>query len=170
VTWRSHRVLSGFCGFALGLSPLACAVLAQSAVLPDAIEGITGGRHRGLSHELGLWLAGFALLLAFPFGLVPGFLVVEAKEILLGFAAKFSADPRFLRFVDWTTGGCPAWVVPLGGILHLLEDLLTPTGVSFFGFRVRFPLVRTGDARTEPALVFLLSFVMTATGLFRIFG
>lgn len=170
MTWRSHRIVSGFCGFALGLSPLGCFVLAQASVLPDAIEGLTGGKHRGLSHELALWLTVFAFFFfAAGFPLVPPVLVQSAKETLVGFVARFSADPRVLKLADWMAGGFSVWVIPLGGVLHLLEDMLTPSGVSFLGKRIRFPLLRTGEARTEVPVVLMLVFVMTGIGITRFF-
>ena len=96
---------------------LYCGALAG---LPDRIETLGRIRvlkHRGWSHDLVLW--GGACVAAFYLS-----------------TAGAIPDHIFVR----------SWVIPLPGLLHLLGDVLTPSGIHFLGLRIRIPLFKTGSA------------------------
>lgn len=139
--WKNHAIVAGSFLYALGLEPGAIALGTASAVLPDRIEtpfgpaGLRLLKHRGLSHEVMLWLiACVALLLWNP--IIPGDWAAE----LLRYGPSLFQAPGNERAFD-----LPLWAIPLGGVLHLLlGDLLTPGGVTIWGEKFSLNLFRTG--------------------------
>lgn len=142
--WKNHAIVVGAFLYSLGLEPGAIALGTASAVLPDRIEtpfgpdGLRLLKHRGLSHEVMLWLiACIALLLWNP--IIPG---DWAAELLRYGPSLFQAAGNERAF------DLPLWAIPLGGVLHLLlGDLLTPGGVTIWGEKFSLNLFRTGTWR-----------------------
>ena len=65
MTWKSHILFAGTLAFALRFSPPEVLCISALSTLPDRMESIGPLRilrHRGISHDLALWI--FLLLLA----------------------------------------------------------------------------------------------------------
>jgi hypothetical protein len=122
------------------------------SILPDRVEAPLGGRrllaHRGVSHELLVWLIPFmALRLFFPS-------VGLFREYSIPAEFWFTLPPALLKVLPAGLPGLnsaeidfPLWAVPLGGVLHLLlGDVFTPGGIRLFGMDgVSFSLFNTGS-------------------------
>jgi hypothetical protein len=150
--WRSHALVTGcFLSMAgCGLGELAVAMICSAA--PDWVEAPLGRvrllGHRGISHELLVWLVPFvALRLLLPsaglfreFPIPPGIWLDLPRPL-------FQVLPAGILGLGALRIDFPFWTVPLGGVLHLLlGDVLTPGGIRLFGFSgVSFSVFRTGS-------------------------
>jgi len=158
MTGKSHVLLAGTFAFALGFSPPEVACIAALATLPDRIEQIGSLRilrHRGISHDLALWLFPYLFLV-----------LLERKGIVPVFSADAWGIPilgDYLRAFGFDSLSLSPHVLFLGPIFHLFADVLTPMGIGFAGERIRFPLCRTGYP-SEFALAGFLSFWWGTTG------
>ncbi len=151
MTWKSHVFFSGALAFALGFSPPEVVCISALSTLPDRMESIGPLRilrHRGISHDLALWI--FLLLLA---------LLLEVRGIVPRAVLDAGILPvigRLLSAYGFSTFVLSIRAIPLGPLFHLLADMLTPGGVKFAGERIRFPVCRTGHP-SEYAVVAVLS-------------
>ncbi len=129
--WHNHMLMAGSCAVLLNLHPAEIAYCMAAAALPDQLERVGGIRvlaHRGLTHELLLWLAPLFSLMFFPSLLPNSFHWTHLDQILFSF-----------HFRTWT------FFVP--GVLHLSGDILTPGGIQIVGQKVSLRLFRTGQLK-----------------------
>ena len=152
MTGKNHVLFAGALAFTLGYSPPEAVCIASLATIPDRIERIGTLRilrHRGVSHDLALWIFLYLLLVLFERrGFIPAPLFsVDAREMpVLG---------NFLISYGFYTLSFSVHVLLLGPIFHLFADALTPMGIRFAGEKVRFPLCRTD----HPSEFMLVSFL-----------
>ena len=95
--------------------------------IPDQIERIGSKRviaHRGLSHDIGLWASLILFVKLFPF----------SPPFLISFGSPHLNEIFLFR----------TWMLFFPGLLHSLQDLLTPKGVPFLGLRVSLPIFQHG--------------------------
>ncbi len=123
----NHRIISSSFLLFLEGSVLEVVYAFLMGSLPDQIETVGSKRvlkHRGFSHDIGLWLG----LIAMTF-LLPAFpaLLVDVKNFPL---------KELLRFRTWVLFYPP--------FIHSLCDLLTPKGVPFLGVKCSLPLINHG--------------------------
>ncbi|AEH45820.1 metal-dependent phosphohydrolase HD sub domain protein [Thermodesulfatator indicus DSM 15286] len=152
MTGKSHILFAGTLAWALGYSPPEVACIAGAAVIPDRIERIGPIRilkHRGISHDLILWL--FLLFLV---------VLLENKNVIPIF---FLNEWKILLPTEYGFNSLSPHALFLGPVFHLFADALTPMGISLAGWKIRFPLCRTGHP-SEFALVALLSLWWGAVG------
>lgn len=151
MTRKSHTLFAGTLAFALGFSPPEIACIAALSSLPDRMEYVGPLRilrHRGISHDLALWIFLFLVTLLLEVrGIVPRAVLDAGTLPMIG--ELFSAH-GFSIFAFSISA------VPLGPLFHLLADMLTPAGVRFAGERIRFPVCRTGHP-SEYAVVVVLA-------------
>ncbi|MGC8495548.1 MAG: metal-dependent hydrolase [Syntrophobacteraceae bacterium] len=127
--WRNHMLMAGSCAVLLNMHLAEVIYCTAAASLPDQLETPGGERiaaHRGLTHELLLWLAPLFFLMFFSNRIPPSALSVYADRILA---------PLHFR----------PWVFFLPGAFHLAGDFLTPRGIQIAGQRVGLSLFRTGQ-------------------------
>jgi len=151
MTWKSHILFAGTLAFALGFSPPEVLCISALSTLPDRMESIGPLRilrHRGISHDLALWIFLFlvALLLEVR-GIVPRALLDAGTIPVIGGAFSAYGLSTFVLSIR---------AIPLGPLFHLLADMLTPAGVRFAGERISVPVCRTGHP-SEYAVVAVLS-------------
>jgi hypothetical protein len=119
VKWWSHSILAASVASIAGLNPVEVLYCGALAGFPDSMETLGRTRvmkHRGWSHDLALW-GGVCLA-----------------------ACYLPVAGSFLHHLPMRP-----WVIPLPGLLHLLGDILTPSGIHFIGTRLRVPLFKTGS-------------------------
>lgn len=124
----NHRISAASLLLIIGGSWLEILYSFFSGSIPDQIERIGSKRimsHRGLSHDLGLWMALILSTLLFPF----------FQPVLISFP-----DGRLNEIFHFRT-----WVLFLPGLIHCMFDLLTPKGVPLLGIRISLPVLKHGS-------------------------
>lgn len=143
--WRNHMLMAGSCAILLNMHPAEIIYCSAAAALPDRMETPGGERiaaHRGMTHELLLWLAPLVFLMFFSNLIPASSLSMYADRILV---------PLHFR----------PWAFFLAGALHLAGDFLTPGGIRIAGQKVGLGLFRTG----RPA-----EYIVTALFVFSAFA
>ncbi|MBX6423400.1 metal-dependent hydrolase [Thermosulfurimonas sp. F29] len=133
--WRNHLHTGFTVGWAVFGNPVAAALAAWGALLPDKLA-FGFRRHRDWTHSPLIWLALFLLM---------------RKT-----AALFDVPPEAVRL---------ALAVPLGALVHVLCDALSRAGVPLLPpgiLWIGIPLYRTWDW-TEEVVAALVSGAALAT-------
>lgn len=123
----NHRIFNASFLLIIGGSWAEIAYSFLLGSIPDQIERIGSRRimkHRGFSHDIGLWATLIFFVLLFPF---------SHHELI---SIPYGKLNEILHF--------RTWVLFLPGLLHCFADLLTPKGVPFMGIRVSLPIFKDG--------------------------
>lgn len=135
---RTHVCVTSTALYCCSGDPFMAFMGMMAASLPDQVEGyLPFCSHRGISHNLFLWLGLVALVFFFswPPLLVPGTVLWRLELGLL-----------------------------LGGLTHVLADALSCQGIPLVaGWRCRLPLYTTGNT-SEYVVASLLCFVFFGYG------
>lgn len=137
VTWKSHVLANGALAMTLTNRPLVAGAAMLTAAVPDQLERwLPFARHRGLSHWLLLWAAGFFVVwTATAHG---------ARPMTFGYAVA-ALSPHQEKFVREAALG-----LALGPLLHVLMDGCSRHGVPvgpFVPVKLRLGLYRTAETR-----------------------
>lgn len=134
MTWKSHAAANLALAMALTNRPVVAAGAVLAAAVPDQLERwIPFAKHRGLSHWLLPWAAGFASILAATHRTAP----------LLGRALHLPPRGEWL-LRDAILG------LALGPLLHVVMDGCSRNGVPlgpFVPLKLRLGLYRTAETR-----------------------
>lgn len=136
MTWKSHTAVTAAITYAITADPVFAAAASVGAVLPDRIEFILPWlKHRGNSHALALWV-----------GLVALIAIANALSVQIGAVLGMGAQ-------EWNQITYYAFAVAIGGLLHLLEDMCSVSGIPLFPTwfapgqaptTIKVPLYKTG--------------------------
>jgi membrane-bound metal-dependent hydrolase YbcI (DUF457 family) len=108
MTWKSHTAVTAGITYAITLDPIFAAAASVGAVLPDRIEFILPWlKHRGNSHALALWVVLVALI-----------------ALANGLSSQFGPSAEEINQITYY-----AFAVAIGGILHILEDMCSVSGI-----------------------------------------
>jgi membrane-bound metal-dependent hydrolase YbcI (DUF457 family) len=132
MTWKSHTAVTAAITYAVTLDPVFAGVASLGAVLPDRIEFILPWlKHRGNSHSLVLWVVLIGLI-----------------TLTHAFSYLFGVDALAVSQITYY-----GYAVAIGGVLHILEDMCSVSGVPLFPTflsptqspqTLKIPLYKTG--------------------------
>lgn len=132
MTWKSHTAVTAAITYAVTKDPVFTGIASIGAVLPDRIEFILPWlKHRGNSHSLALWIVLNAL--------------IAAANVISNQLGPSGQELSELTYYAFALG--------IGGILHILEDMFSVSGIPLFPTfysptqgpqTLKIPLYKTG--------------------------